>query len=172
MAAAPTSTWVASRNSLDGGGVTTAVPVAVNVVVSVPTVATRVFAPAVGPSVHEPGEATPSALVCADAAPMLPPPVTANATVTPAIGCPRFDTTRTVGTMGTAVPTVAVCAAAPVTATSCAGGGWGSTGSPPSPPQAARVATASRDTSDERRREVGVSIEGGDDRGGERPAGP
>src|SRR5205085_8034434 len=67
-----------------------AVPVAVNVAVSDPDVAVRVFAPATGPSVHEPIVATPLALVVVVPAVTLPPPL-ATANTTGALGTGLFE---------------------------------------------------------------------------------
>jgi hypothetical protein len=74
-----------------------------------PTEAVTDCEPAAGPSIQVPAEATPAALVSADAAPTLPPAEAANDTDTPCMGLPPRSETRTAGASGTDVPATTVC---------------------------------------------------------------
>jgi len=84
------------------------VPVAENVVLSAPTLAVSVFAPAAVDSVHEPTVATPLASVVAGLPVTLPSPEAAKLTLTPDTGFPYASVTVTAGAVPTAVPTVTV----------------------------------------------------------------
>src|SRR5436309_2096885 len=88
-----------------------ATPVAVNVALSAPAVALRLFGPAVPPSVQLPTVAIPLAFVVALPPVTLPPPaVTANVTPTPATGLLCASVTSTAGGVATALPAIALCA--------------------------------------------------------------
>ena len=83
----------------------TTVPVAVKMTgASEPAVALNVFAPALGPRVHEPTVAIPAASVGTEPPLTEPPPLcTTNSTVTPATGAPFWSVTRTDGAGETAL---------------------------------------------------------------------
>src|SRR5690606_22042779 len=82
------------------------VAVALNVAVAPPgAVATSVFAPADGPSVHDPTVAMPDPFVTGVAAVTVPPPtVTANVIVAPDTALPNASCARTDGASTTAAP--------------------------------------------------------------------
>ena len=61
------------------------------------------------PSVHAPGEATPSAPVETIGNATCPPPVAANVTGIPCLGFPSESTSRTAGATGTFERMVALC---------------------------------------------------------------
>src|SRR5688500_17187762 len=89
-----------------GAGV---VPVAVKRTGGNPaTTASTTFSPAVGPSVHEPDVAIPSAFVSVCVNCTEPPPVTWNRTSMLFTGRPEASLTRTAGATGVTVPAVAV----------------------------------------------------------------
>ena len=109
--------------------------------VSVPDVALRTFAPATGPSVHEPTVAMPASFVVTVSPETDPPPLTnAKVTVTPAIGDPFWSFTITEGGGVTAAPTMPVTDVAEFAANAVATGGPVTEGvlSPPQLMQASR----------------------------------
>ena len=87
-----------------------AVAVALNeTLVRLPELALRTFAPADGPSVHDPTVAMPAAFVTAVAPVTDPPPdVTEKVTDTPDVGLPFASLMMTDGGTGTALPAAAV----------------------------------------------------------------